>query len=849
MVDRHDRLVIRGNPGSGKTTLIRYLAVSCARALRNDRSDGDSRRLVKERLLWQCRPFPILVTLRRHGDVASWGPDRSLLDAIKEELPPDLRKRCPADYFERRFRAGRCLLLLDAFDELGSRAARDEMGRRISGFLAVNDRPANRVVITTRIVGYEGQLDCNRFEVRTVQDLGPGEVRALVKQRYRSIIMAESSAADSERKAQDVARKLTERRNQLIARIEATPRLAQLATNPLMLTLIVLVHSLKVELPEERLLLYRDCVEILAERWRRMQAQDLGVAASRDNELQLGHKLVLLREVAFAMQLRRQEDSSQALLPRAEACAVVADLLPVILVGDPSRPGESKAQGYLREAEQWLDYIRVESGILVEQGLDEQGEPLVAFPHLTFQEFLAATALHEVETHRWLLWDHLLRPAWREVVLLYVGMAADATPIIRRLLDVSDQPAGLLVAGACLAELLKAVDLDVRRTVMERLFHGFAAATPAQVPEFAGVLGAIGGPEVTTFMRGYINAPEQSRCLAAIRVLGRTRPTDPRLDDLRADLVLIVESPGDLPVRVLAREALAQVGDPRFIGPAPLTVPIPSAPASFRQSWARFTALPASMRADRPWYRLLEFNRKVEFLASHLLAVLLRLPRLTHARAFEIARYPVTNLEYARFVEATGHRTPGGWTEGIFPPAEATHPVVGVLREDAEAYCQWLSATTGASYRLPTEWEWERAATGDSPRVYPWGDAFDTNRCNCSESSMEGTTPVGSYPTGFSPYGAGDMSGNVWEMCDGVCITEGENVNSMLESILRRLTLLTTPLFVLLSFPSVLHFTRSTVLRGGSWSASPREVTCFTRMPYLIIDPPFHGFRCLKEAP
>ncbi len=90
-------------------------------------------------------------------------------------------------------------------------------------------------------------------------------------------------------------------------------------------------------------------------------------------------------------------------------------------------------------------------------------------------------------------------------------------------------------------------------------------------------------------------------------------------------------------------------------------------------------------------------------------------------------------------------------------------PVVGVNWYEAEAYCNWLSAVTGRTFQLATEMEWEQAARGADGRSYPWGDRFDSTRCNSLESHFYETTPVGLYPRGCSPYGLFDCSGNVFE--------------------------------------------------------------------------------------
>ena len=91
------------------------------------------------------------------------------------------------------------------------------------------------------------------------------------------------------------------------------------------------------------------------------------------------------------------------------------------------------------------------------------------------------------------------------------------------------------------------------------------------------------------------------------------------------------------------------------------------------------------------------------------------------------------------------------------------HPVTCVTFRDAVAFCAWASEVTGATIRLPTEAEWEKAARGTDGRLYPWGNSAPTQEyCNFA-MNLGDTTPVGNYPKGASPYGVLDMSGNVWE--------------------------------------------------------------------------------------
>lgn len=158
---------------------------------------------------------------------------------------------------------------------------------------------------------------------------------------------------------------------------------------------------------------------------------------------------------------------------------------------------------------------------------------------------------------------------------------------------------------------------------------------------------------------------------------------------------------------------------------------------------------------------------------------------------FQIARYPVTNADFARFIddggygkrdywtqagwewkEKVGRAQPELWQGGNFSaPAQ---PVVGVTWYEAVAYCNWLAARTGKPYRLPSEAEWEKAASWDAgaegrppgKRRFPWGEQAPTPEfCNFGKNQGR-PTPVGQYsPQGDSPCGCADMAGNVLEWC------------------------------------------------------------------------------------
>ncbi len=138
-----------------------------------------------------------------------------------------------------------------------------------------------------------------------------------------------------------------------------------------------------------------------------------------------------------------------------------------------------------------------------------------------------------------------------------------------------------------------------------------------------------------------------------------------------------------------------------------------------------------------------------------------RPPHVVFVDGFEMDKLEVTNEDFEKFVAETGYVTDaekaGDTSWRYYAKDKAQHPVVKVSWNDAKAFCQW------AGKRLPTEAEWEKAARGTDARSYPWGNQWDAARANAKEAGHRGTTAVGSFPAGASPYGAMDMAGNVSE--------------------------------------------------------------------------------------
>ncbi len=374
-----NKLVILGDPGSGKTTVLKFLALTFARARRN-RAFGNSkqqceedsskvrqaRKRVHEEFHFDCAPLPIFVLLNRLRDVNEWPRSQSLLDRLREEwFAVDSLRGFPKDFLDRKLEAGQCIFLFDAFDELGNEDKRAEIARRI-GELSNAAPSGNRFIVTSRVVGYSGQLSHAGFSTTTVS---------------------------------------------LLDALEANPRIKDLAVNPMLLSLIALVQYVQRLIPDRRDILYETCVEILIER----RYAPASVRQAYDRVLPSSEAMVILQKIAHAMHVQHAREISRSILESA--------IIPEIL----QRMKNTQAAAV--SPSEILHNIEERSQLLVERGLNTEGQAVMAFSHLTFQEYLTSVDLKRATVGKGLavISSDILghyeqdRDWWEEVALLFAA--------------------------------------------------------------------------------------------------------------------------------------------------------------------------------------------------------------------------------------------------------------------------------------------------------------------------------------------------------------------------------------------------------------------------------------------
>jgi len=413
----HPRLVVLGDPGSGKTTLLRYLALLYAR----DLAEGAS--LVGDRLgLDERGRLPILLPLRKVGAFLRERPDDGtqghalLLEFLFSALKGE-RLTLPDDFFDERLDEGAAVILLDGLDEVADSHLRQRVSRLVEAFTRAY--PRCRYVVASRVVGYSGAARLGEeYATSTVRDFLMADVERFLANWHRLIAIGHMGPGAS---AEAFA---AEQTRQLVGAIRANERIRELSINPLMLTVIAMVHRDRVKLPDRRAELYAEAVDVLLGKWE--EAKGLPeTPILGDKPFDTGDRRLMLQGVALAMHERRQKEIASEDLRRW-----LGEMFHEIL---QDRRESERAVG------RFLSVIQERTGLLA-----ARGEGVYAFSHLTFQEYLAAVAVAARDDYVEHTLQRAAEPWWREVILLQAGYLSlqskeRTTRLIRAITDLKDE--------------------------------------------------------------------------------------------------------------------------------------------------------------------------------------------------------------------------------------------------------------------------------------------------------------------------------------------------------------------------------------------------------------------------
>ncbi|WP_295429209.1 SUMF1/EgtB/PvdO family nonheme iron enzyme [uncultured Thiodictyon sp.] len=675
-------------------------------------------------------PLPVRVILRDFAAGAHFPPAGRPGDAgpLCDFIADDLRAKGMGDYapvLTERLRRGEALVLLDGLDEVTQAGARRErLVQCIRAFAATFQKA--RLLVTCRPYAYaDPAWRIPGFAQVGLADFGPGQVRRFVTRWYEARPEFEPG-------------RRRERADKLQGEVLGRPALRDLAGRPLLLTLIAYLHANGHELPDRRAALYEELLKLLIDRWdrARFRTEDPAVADALEQHslaefLRVGREDVrrVLERLAFEVHATQAGVEGTADIP---ARNLTHELLCLAR--------QDREAGGLVDALAVSDYLRDRVGILHQRGGTDERDAVYAFPHRSFQEFLAAAYLGREE---------------RGLFERFRASGCDEWPD--------------------LAAWLGRRDPDRWREVV-LLAGGFYVGTDARsVWDLVDALSPDAAPPALPMCRedawGLRLAGEiLAECLPRERLKRAHQQIHDRIRDRLPDLLAGTALPAA--ERVAAALHLGRIGDPR--------------PGVLDLDAMAFCRVPAgsfflgATDADA-------FDDEKKGAGPH---------RLDYP--YWVGRWPVTVAQFGRYLEQSG-RTPG---DPRCLRAPTNTPVVYVSWDEATACADWLTGYWRAKGWLPPDWrvalpsepEWEKAAKGGEAipselgvlirpvtglralpdagqpslpnpapqRPYPWGPEPDPERMNV-EMNIGRVSPVGCYPLGRSPYGCEDLSGNVWE--------------------------------------------------------------------------------------
>ena len=424
---RDDTLVLGviGAPGCGKTTLLQHIALIFA---------------TKQHRRYKMSAYvPLLLFLRQHVQtiVAESAPNLAELAYTHFNTPqkyPDLNP--PPHWFAQQLTQGKCIILLDGLDEVADLPQRQKVSAWVDQQIVNYHRC--RFIVTSRPQGYL-TAPVEQANVLEVQPFNTKQVRRFIQAWYlENEVTSFGGVLD-----QGIRNKANQESEDLLRRLRETPTLTALTVNPLLLTMIAMVHRYRGQLPGRRVELYAEICDVLLGHWQQGKGLEESLTAAQ--------KRVALQPLAAKMMQRKLRD-----IRTDEALRIITKPLKRVGLSHPS------IQTFLKE-------VQAGSGLFLEGEVGEW-----RFAHLTFQEYLAATDCLEKRTE--LDWHTIVNESWwHETLRLYVAQS-DATRLLEACLD-SNNVTSLTLATDLLEEA-RELDETVRQQVETRLIDALESDDP-----------------------------------------------------------------------------------------------------------------------------------------------------------------------------------------------------------------------------------------------------------------------------------------------------------------------------------------------------------------------------------
>ncbi|MDJ0797909.1 MAG: SUMF1/EgtB/PvdO family nonheme iron enzyme [Calothrix sp. MO_167.B12] len=420
------RLAVIAPPGSGKTTLLRHLTLTYAK---------------KQQGKYKAPQFiPILLYLRDIRNLIVAEPPPSLPQLIKEHihnLPAPQALTPPPHWIEEQLNTGNLLVMLDGLDEVANESQRQQVSHWVNRQMQIYRQAA--FILTSRPHGFRS---APVEQVGTVLEVLPFNSEQM-QQFIRSWYLQTEIMSRAGRDTPAVRAEAKNNADNLIERIISNRAISDMAKNPLLVTMIATVHYCGSALPGRRVELYQKICDLLL--GSRQEAKRMETPLTGEQ------KKSVLQVLALALMERQTREFTPQ-------------------VGQELIAGElERVAGSSLKPSQFLKQIKQVSGLLMERELG-----IYEFAHLSFQEYLAAARVKELQQDN-ILVENLDKSWWAETIRLYAAQG-DATNLIRKAIE-NPTVTSLILALDCLQESLK-VEPAVRERLEEMLEEGLESPEP-----------------------------------------------------------------------------------------------------------------------------------------------------------------------------------------------------------------------------------------------------------------------------------------------------------------------------------------------------------------------------------